>query len=131
MRLEKSRGGMHHLDGRPTAQNKSVMRQKMTVEFPPAPAAPALVSVDYPKPRERVVSREYTFRISTEAEGHVEVSIDDDAWLPCRQAAGFWWHDWSGYGPGPHSVSARISLQKGRRTLSGRRDFLVEREEER
>ena len=128
MRLEKSRRGMHHLDGRLTAQRKSVMKQKLETEFPPAPAAPApsAVAVDYPQTGERVVSRDYTFRFSAEAPGGVEVSIDDGAWQPCRQAAGFWWHDWSGYRAGPHSILARISLHPGRRSLSIRREFSVE-----
>ena len=124
VRLEKSRDGMHHLDGRPTAQKKSIMKQKLLRELPPAPA-PAPVAVDYPKSGERVVSREYSFRISTQAPGSVEVSIDDEPWLPCRQAEGFWWRDWAGYRAGPHSVFARIILHDGRGKISGRREFSV------
>jgi hypothetical protein len=127
MRLEKSRSGMHHLDGRLTAQKKSAMKQKLAGEFPPAPPpAPAAVAVDYPKNGDRVTSRDYTFRVSAEAAGTVEISIDDEPWRPCRQAAGFWWHDWSGFRPGPHSVLARLNLRKGRRTFSARHDFEVE-----
>ena len=125
VRLEKSRGGMHHLDGRPTAQKKSIMKQKLGVEFPPAPP-PAAVAVDYPKAGERVVSREYTIRLSVRERGGVEVSIDDEAWQPCREAEGFWWHDWSGYLAGAHTVCARITLSQGRRSLSERRVFFVE-----
>jgi hypothetical protein len=124
VRLEKSRAGMHHRDGRPTAQGKSLMKQKLE-SVPPPPAVPA-VAVDYPRNGERVVSREYAVRISTEAQGKVEVSIDGGGWLPCRQAAGFWWHDWLGYSAGPHSAVARISLRKGHESLSERRDFIVE-----
>ncbi|MFI5350590.1 MAG: hypothetical protein ACHQ2Z_13670 [Elusimicrobiota bacterium] len=125
MRLEKSRSGMHHMDGRLTAQRRSAMKQKLVSEFPPEPL-PAAVSIDYPTSGERVVSREYTFRISADPTADVEVSVDDEAWRPCRRAAGFWWHDWTGYREGPHSVVARISRQKGRRTLSARRDFRVD-----
>ena len=125
VRLEKSRGSMHHMDGRPTAQKKSIMKQKLGAVLPSPPLPPA-VAVDYPQSGERVVSREYAFRISSEAQGDVEASIDGEAWLPCRQAAGYWWHDWSGYRAGPHSVVARVSHRKGHRSLSDRRDFIVE-----
>jgi len=122
---------MHHLDGRPTAQKKSAMKQKLGGVYPPKrPSIPAQaadpVAVDYPKKGERVVSRAYTFRISTGATDGVEVSIDDEAWLPCRQAAGFWWHDWSDVRAGRHTLLARTSLHDGRRILSTRRDFIVE-----
>ena len=125
MRLEKSRSGMHHLDGRPTAQKKSAMKQRLVSVFS-RPQPPVTVAVDYPKSGELVVSREYTLRISAAAPDSVEVSIDDQAWQPCRPAEGFWWLDWSGYRAGPHSVLARVSLQKGRKTLSARRAFSVE-----
>ena len=123
MKSERSRGGTHPMDGRPTAQKRSIMGQRLGTRFPPASPD---VAVDYPQRGERVVSREYAFRVSAEEKGSVEVSIDEGAWLPCRQAAGFWWRDWSGYGAGPHSVIARISLHKGRRSLSDQRDFIVE-----
>lgn len=128
VRLEKSRGGMHHLDGRPTPEKKALMKQKLVAKFSTPPAAPpALVAVDYPAHGERVVSAEYTIRLSAQAPGGVEVSIDDEAWRPCRAAAGFWWHDWAGYGAGEHTVRARITQPQGRRSLSERRDFVVER----
>jgi hypothetical protein len=120
---------MHHLDGRPTAQKKSVMKQKLGSRLPPIPepaSSPAAVTVDFPESSGRVVSRDYTIRISTEAQGGVEVSIDDGAWRPCRQAAGFWWHDWSGYGAGSHSVFARVRHPNRRGIISERREFIVE-----
>lgn len=129
MRLEKSRGGMHHMDGRPTAQGKSLMKQKLGSRLPPAAAteAPAVpVAVDYPRNEDRIGSRGYAIRVSAEAPGSVEVSIDDDAWRTCREAAGFWWYDWSGYREGPHSVFARLRLPNGRGFLSERREFVVE-----
>jgi hypothetical protein len=129
MRLEKSRAGMHHADGRPTPQIKSVMKQKLGAKFPraalSATAAPPAIAVDFPQNGERVESREYTFRISKQEQGSVEVSIDDEPWLPCRQAEGFWWRDWAGYRAGPHSVFARIILHDGRGKISGRREFSV------
>jgi hypothetical protein len=127
VRLEKSRIGMHHLDGRPTPQKKALMKQRLGAKFPPMPAPPpVLVAVDYPQAGERVVSREYAIRFSVLTPGFVEVSIDDDAWRPCRQASGFWWYDWSAYGGGAHTARARITQPQGRRSLSERRDFVVE-----
>jgi hypothetical protein len=127
VRLEKSRGGMHHLDGRPTAQRKSLMKQKLGATLPPhaTPATPA-VAVDYPRNGDRLVSDRYTFRVSAPEEGSVEVSIDDDAWQPCRRAAGYWWRDWSGFNEGPHSVFARVRLPNGRGIISDRREFTVD-----
>jgi hypothetical protein len=136
MRLEKSRSGMHHLDGRFTAQQKAALKQKLFGMLPPkrssaaasaAHPAETAVAVDYPRIGERVVSRDYTIRVSTKtAGGVVEVSIDDEAWLPCREAAGFWWYDWSGYHSGRHTVFVRISPHKGRRILSAPREFVVD-----
>jgi hypothetical protein len=105
------------------------MKQKLGSRLPPIPephASSAAVTVDYPESAGRVVSRDYTIRISTQAQGGVEVSINDGAWRPCRQAEGYWWHDWSGYGAGPHSVFARVRLPNGRAIVSERREFVVE-----
>jgi hypothetical protein len=111
------------VDGRPTAQNKSDLRQKLEAGFAPPRAEPA---VDYPRDGERVASREYTLRIATALPGVVEVSIDDGEWLPCRSAAGFWWRDWSGYGEGLHRVLARVTRHKHLRHYSESRKFVVD-----
>jgi hypothetical protein len=89
-----------------------------------APAVPAAIAIDYPRPGERVTSRAYTFRFSAEPRAAVEVSIDGQGWVPCRPAGGYWWHDWSGYGPGPHHISVR-NLSR-RRAPSARREFVVD-----
>jgi hypothetical protein len=123
-RSEKSRGGMHGMDGRPTAQDRSAMNQKLSEGRVPE-LAEAAVAVDFPAAGERVASREYTFRITARAEGEVEISIDEGPWLPCRRAVGFWWHDWSGYAAGEHSVSARVHHGKRRGSISERRQFAV------
>jgi hypothetical protein len=104
---------------------KSEMQEKLATELPPAPPSNG-VSVDFPKTAERVALGEYAIRVSAEEGAVVEVSIDDDAWLPCRRASGFWWRDWSGYAAGPHSVFARVTIHQGRRRLSNRRNFVVE-----
>jgi hypothetical protein len=128
MRMEKSRGGPRPMDGRPTPEQKSEMLKRLSIELPSGPAASA-VAVDFPRSGEHVSSREYALRISTEAQGPVDVSIDGGAWKPCRQAAGYWWLDWSGYRAGPHSAFARVTLHRRRRLLSERRDFVVDHAE--
>jgi len=105
---------------------RSPLKPKLGVKLPvPRPPA-SFVSVDYPQAGERVVSREYTIRLSVRSGGDAEVSFDEEAWMPCREASGFWWHDWSGYGRGPHKVCARVTLPDGRRSLSECRSFVVE-----
>src|SRR4051812_276213 len=116
MRLEKPRAGTQQLDGRPAATKRPILKQKLGARPPPPPPPASFVPVDSPQPGERVVSPQYTIRLSVRSGGDAEVSIDEEAWLPCRQAAGFWWHDWSGYGRGPHKVCARVTLPDGRRT---------------
>jgi len=124
MRMERSRGEPH-ADGRPTAEQRSVMQSRLAAEFYPGPTAGA-VAVDFPRGGERVASREYSLRISTEATGLVEASIDGGPWRPCRESSGFWWYDWSGYAAGPHCAFARVTLHRRRRLISARRDFVVE-----
>ena len=124
MRMEKSRGEPH-ADGRPSPERISAMQRRLATEYSPGPAA-AAVAVDFPRGGERVVSRDYALRVSTEAQGLVEVSIDGGPWRACRKSAGFWWYDWSGYAAGPHCAFARVTAERRRRLLSARRDFTVE-----
>lgn len=72
------------------------------------PAAGLQVSIDYPQDGETVRPGNYSFRIGTEPMAvSAELSIDGDAWLPCREAAGYFWCDWSGFAPGPHHIAVR------------------------
>lgn len=126
IRLEKRRGGIRPSEPRPAPRKRSLTKRKPGAALlASGPAAP-VVSVDYPRPGERVVFPAYTIRLSVRSGGEAEVSIDDEAWLPCREAVGFWWHDWSGYGGGPHKLCARVTLPDGRRSLSECRSFAVD-----
>jgi len=87
---------------------------------PQVPAAAVGIAVDYPQEREPVVSRDYTFRISAQAAGRVEISIDDNVWQPCRQAEGYWWYDWAGYMSGRHQAVARIRPQNDGQKFTSR-----------
>src|SRR5579872_348837 len=59
------------------------------------------VTVDYPKQNDRISSLCYTVRLSApQGAQKAEICIDQDDWLPCREAIGYWWYDWSGYSDG-------------------------------
>ncbi|UPT72628.1 MAG: hypothetical protein M0D55_11750 [Elusimicrobiota bacterium] len=64
------------------------------------------VELDYPQEGEIVSLRGYTIRLSGPATA-VEIAVDGGEWLSCRRAAGHWWCDWSGYGPGRHQILVR------------------------
>lgn len=83
------------------------------VKEQPATQTAAEVTVDYPQEGEHITGNEYTFRIEAKAAGRVEVSIDQNEWHPCRQAAGYWWYDWAGFSSGKHRVVARVMPQNG------------------
>ena len=65
------------------------------------------IQIDYPQEGEVVGSGHYTVRISAVDVLDVEVSIDEGPWQACRESAGYWWFDWSGYDSGPHEMMVR------------------------
>jgi len=69
------------------------------------------IAVEYPRERECITGREYTFRVAAKEASRVELSIDEGEWRTCRQADGHWWYDWSGYMTGKHQAVARIQPQ--------------------
>jgi hypothetical protein len=72
------------------------------------------LSVDYPRQEETITGDAYTFRISAPGDVQkVEAAVDQGDWRPCRQAAGYWWCDWSGYENGEHEVTARLVTAEG------------------
>lgn len=84
------------------------------------------LSVDFPQQDEKITSAYYTFRISAPDDVQkIEVAIDQDDWQPCRQAAGYWWHDWSGYEDGEHEITARIVTAEGKAINSEPHEFFV------
>lgn len=75
-----------------------------------------------------VVARpSYTFHIAAAsgADG-VEVSIDQGDWIPCREALGLWWYDWSGFDKGDHEIGARSRMGDGISINSAPRRFSVD-----
>lgn len=103
-----------------TLKKKRVISSKSDLSSPKIgvaearPEAPGkhYVGVDHPQVGEILTSHHYAIRISTSATDGVEISIDGKEWIPCRESVGFWWHDWSGFGAGVHTVVARILVGK-------------------
>ena len=83
--------------------------------LPKAEKTPAAyVVIDHPAEGEIVSGLAYVMRIGASAGGHVEVSINNGDWAPCRNSAGYWWFDWGYFKPGPHTITARIVDGKGK-----------------
>lgn len=83
------------------------------------------VLLNYPKLNEKITSSDYTFRIESRVGGSVEISIDDGPWQQCRDAAGYWWYDWSVGTPGKHKAVARILTTGGQTPTTFPRYFHV------
>jgi len=92
---------------------------------PKPPKQKRYVQVDYPMEDEMIASHFYSFRISASPTERVEISIDGEEWLPCRQSVGYWWFDWCHFSAGPHSLRARIPSAGTRELKSKPRQFTV------
>lgn len=87
------------------------------------------VSLDHPQEGERITGSHYSFRIGAlNGAERVEVSIDRGPWEPCRQAAGYWWYDWTGYPEGNHQAVIRVQTKDDRTLSSQPRQFEVAQE---
>lgn len=85
------------------------------------------VAVEFPCEGETVARPFYTIKIAAEASADgVQVSIDKGEWLPCREALGSWWFDWSGFEHGQHELSARTNIGDGLMVSSAPRHFRAE-----
>ncbi|MBI4060959.1 MAG: hypothetical protein HY403_05955 [Elusimicrobia bacterium] len=86
----------------------------------------AQLDIDYPQQDQIVTSPTYTFRVGgPETLATLEVSVDRGPWRACRRACGYWWHDWSGYGDGEHTLVARGQNRDGSPAGSTPRRFTV------
>lgn len=85
------------------------------------------IALDYPQDGARISRPHYAFRIGTLGEiENVEISLDNCAWQPCRESAGYWWYEWSGYAEGLHQVVSRARTKDGRVLTSEVRKFQVQ-----
>lgn len=66
------------------------------------------VNIDHPTNGEIIGAHHYSIRISTNASGKVDISIDGGDWQPCRSSVGFWWFDWHHIPSGSHKIVVRI-----------------------
>ena len=99
---------------------------KKTVKTAKKPAAEAIkhfVLIDFPSTNEATAPGHYAFRISASPCNRVEISVDDQPWMECRNASGHWWLDWYDNTPGTHQVVARTHLENGEMLVSRRRKF--------
>lgn len=73
-----------------------------------------VVTLDYPQQNEIIISKHYSFRISaSEGVKTVAISIDGCEPVECRQAAGYFWYDWSEIEPGKHDVYLVAEFEDG------------------
>lgn len=72
------------------------------------------ISIDYPKIGEKLNPNHYAIRISASGGDNIQISIDKNDWMPCRQEGGYYWFDWHSISEGRHEIVARMKLQTGR-----------------
>ena len=100
----------------------------MTIATPQKQLKAPTLSVNYPEQDEQIMGADYSVRVSApESARSVEVSVDQGVWLPCRQAIGYWWYDWTGFAEGEHEVVARCEAENGGKTRSDAKEFFVVR----
>jgi hypothetical protein len=89
-------------------------------------SGPAKITVEYPKENESINSKHYAFKISARIPVvKVEVSLDGSELKACRQAAGHWWFDWTGYSSKGYALTARARSKDGAEHMSSVRRFVV------
>jgi hypothetical protein len=116
---------------RTIVRNKETNIAIATKEKNLKPSVRTQLSVDYPRQGEKIPGSCYTFRINApEDVQNVEVAVDQGDWRPCRQSAGYWWCDWSGYENGEHEITARLVTAEGRPVSSEPHEFFVQLEKQ-
>ena len=85
------------------------------------------VGIDFPHPGETIAPGSYSFRIAAPADAkEVSLSIDDEAWHPCRQSDGHWWFDWNNEAAGDHVAVSRVIENDGSMHVTQPRLFRVQ-----
>lgn len=86
----------------------------------------ACAVLDYPQPGEKITAPHYAFRIGTIGDiARVEISLNAGPWQACRNAAGYWWYDWSGYTGGRYQLAVRAQTKDNREFTSAPCKFQV------
>lgn len=100
---------------KPAAVKKAAPRKK----------AKKVVCIDYPSHNEIISCGHYSFRLGTPHEADwVKVSVNGGPWRECRNANGYWWHDWCNCDAGSFAVEA-LALIDGEEVKSAKRRFKV------
>ncbi|MBI5884291.1 MAG: hypothetical protein HZB91_14440 [Elusimicrobia bacterium] len=90
-------------------RRKTAVLKTETKLVPSTPKAAASVTIDYPRPNEKVNPGHYAIRVTaTEGTPSVMVSIDGGGFSSCRFDGGYWYFDYQA-SEGRHSVVARTS----------------------
>ncbi len=111
-----------------TKMIRSIGKNKTTPRETGAAAKTIGVSavLDHPQQGEIITAPQYTFRIGTLGNIElVDISINQGPWQPCRNAAGYWWYDWSGYKSGRYQAEAKAKTKDGRAVTSMQCNFQV------
>ncbi len=84
------------------------------------------VHVKYPRAGETINRPSYAVQVEAPSKPvRVELRINASDWLPCREALGLWWYDWTGFEPGNHALVARVTTQDGDVLESVEREILA------
>ena len=84
------------------------------------------IGIDFPQPNEVIDGKHYAVRISAPQCDAVEVTLDGQNWLPCRNEAGYWWFDLCDLPVGSARIIAKLTLDGT--TLNCSREFRVVKE---
>jgi len=101
-------------------------KNEKTVQKPEAAAAKGGIGIDYPQPNEVVNGTHYAVRISAPQCDSVDLTLDGQKWLPCRNEAGYWWFDLCDLPAGSVRIIARLTLNGT--SLNCSREFRVVKE---
>lgn len=83
------------------------------------------LEIDFPQQQEQVLAGHYAIRVTANNLDTVQISINDSDWKACRQALGYFWHDWTPRTPGKCNIFVRGRLKNGRWKKSGARSCTV------
>ncbi len=88
--------------------------------------APSWVSVDYPRPDEKIKKGHYAVRIHAPWAAQAQIAIGGVSWKECRSDVGFFWYDWYPEHSGSHVINARARNGAGAWTKAETRECEVE-----
>ncbi|MDP3541041.1 MAG: hypothetical protein Q8T11_01080 [Elusimicrobiota bacterium] len=83
------------------------MSFKLWDTFGAADVAPE-ISVEHPRIGQRSYFPESEYQVLDSSIEGLEISIDEDAWRPCRRGDGCWSYEWTGYQAGRRQAVVRV-----------------------